>query len=138
MDTLNKYNKDFLEQKVIEYINKLKDPAKIKIVIFSKYKFGISSKYMKKYFENLITMNPPENINKKNNIYENIELNTSQLIYIKSNFKDPNYIRIIYYINNENNNESYSELFYKKKYFLYIQDFFDEKKKRFFIFIINQ
>ena len=128
MDTLNKYNKDFLEQKVIEYINKLKDPTKIKIVIFSKYKFGISSKYMKKYFENLITMNPPENINKKNNIYKNIELNTSQLIYIKSKFKNSNYIRIIYFINNKNN-ETYSELYYKKKFFFYIKYFFDDTKK---------
>ena len=45
-----------LWKKVLEYIYKLIDPANIKITIFSKYKFLISSKYIKKYFHYLTTM----------------------------------------------------------------------------------
>ena len=128
--SLSKYTNDQLKENIRNYIKKVIDPKKIKIVIFSKYKFLVSSKYMKKYFEYLITMESPkdDNNNKWKNEYEIKEFNKSQILFIKSNFNDPNVVRIIFYIDKKGN-ESYSELFYNSKYFYYIVDFFHETKE---------
>ena len=128
--SLSKYTNEQLKEKLKNYIKKFINPKKIKIVIFSKYKFLVSSKYMKKYFEYLTTMESPKDTidNKKENEYEIKEFNKSQIIFIKSSFNDPNAIRIIFYIDKKGN-ESYSELFYNSKYFYYIVDFFDETKE---------
>ena len=128
--SLSKYTNDQLKENIRNYIKKVIAPKKIKIVIFSKYKFLVSSKYMKKYFEYLITMESPKdnNNNKRKNEYEIKEFNKSQILFIKSNFNDPNVVRIIFYIDKKGN-ESYSELFYNSKYFYYIVDFFHETKE---------
>ena len=46
--TISRLDKKDLKKKVIDYINKLINPKNIKIVIFTKFKFLVSSKYMKK------------------------------------------------------------------------------------------
>ena len=125
--TLDKYSDQELEEKVKEYFKQIIDPKKIKIVLFSKYKFLISAKYMKKYFRYLTTIKLPNNTNTEKK-YEINEFNKSQIIFIKSEFSDPNFIDIIYFIDKKIN-ESYSELFYKDQYFYYIKDFFDETKE---------
>ena len=136
--SLNKYTNEQLKEKLKNYIKKVINPKKIKIVIFSKYKFLVSSKYMKKYFEYLTTMESPKDTidNKKENEYEIKEFNKSQIIFIKSSFNDPNAIRIIFYIDKKGN-ESYSELFYNSKYFYYIVDFFDETKEGSLYFLLT-
>ena len=125
--TLNKYNDSELQEKVQEYIKHIIDPKKIKIVLFSKYKFLISAKYMKKYFNYLTTMDPPQNNNYEKK-YELKDFKKAQILFIKSDFNEPNYIKIIYFIDKKIN-ETYSELFYKNTFFNYIVDFFQEKKK---------
>ena len=129
------YNTSVLKEKVINYINELINPKNIKIVIFSKYKFLISSKYLMKHFEYLINKKPEESDNdikksgdNKENSIENIQIKTSQLIYIKPNIYESDYIKIIYYINRIKE-ETFSELFYKKDYFRYIVDILSERKE---------
>ena len=142
---INKYGKKGFQDKVINYINdKLKDPSNIKIVLFSKYKFLISSKYMKKYFDYLINIKPNvkndknmginniNNINKNeyksNNLFNFKEIKKSQIIFLKGSSTDTNYIKIIYYID-KIKNETFEELFYKSNYFNYIFDILCETKK---------
>jgi len=136
--SLNKYTNEQLKEKLKNYIKKVINPKKIKIVIFSKYKFLVSSKYMKKYFEYLTTMESPKDTidNKRENEYEIKEFNKSKIIFIKSSFNDPNTIKIIFYIDKKGN-ESYSELFYNSKYFYYIVDFFDETKEGSLYFLLT-
>ena len=136
--SLSKYTNEQLKEKLKNYIKKVINPKKIKIVIFSKYKFLVSSKYMKKYFEYLTTMESPKDTidNKRENEYEIKEFNKSKIIFIKSSFNDPNTIKIIFYIDKKGN-ESYSELFYNSKYFYYIVDFFDETKEGSLYFLLT-
>ena len=124
-EIINNYNKIDLKNKVIDYIDKLFNPQKIKIVLFSKFKFLVSSKYMKRHFSELINMerkdiNEPEP--------EIKEFNKSQIFYIKANYYEKNYIKIIYYID-KINNETFSELSYKSGYFNYISYFLNETKE---------
>ena len=118
---------------ISNYIENLINPTKIKIVIFSKYKFSILSKYMKYYFKYLtnaeiISNDKTQNDNKeKMSQNEQNNFNTSQLFYIKANNYESNYIKIIYYINKVGN-ESFSELNYKQYYFNYISDFISKTK----------
>ena len=129
--TLSKYDYKEIKDKVLDYIhNLINHPEKMKIVLFSKYKFLISAKYMKKYFKDIINKKNLEYKNKDNNnkYYTPKEFNKSQIFYIKTNNYEPNYIRIIYYID-KINNESFSELNYKSNYFNYIMDFLNEKKE---------
>ena len=109
------------------YIDKLINPKKIKIVIFSKYKFSISSNYMKHYFKYLTNKKYSEENNKENNDKEIKEFNKSQIIYIKAEEHESNYLKIIYYIDKVNN-EDFPELFYKKNFLLYLSDFIAKKK----------
>ena len=146
---INKYGYKAFQNKVINYINcKLKDPSNIKIVLFSKYKFLVSSKYMKKYFEYLINYKPENqkneclkdqkknsndikdnNKNKENNkLFEFEKFKKSQIIYMKESSSEKNYIKIIYFIE-KINNQSYTELFYKSNYFNYIYDILSETKE---------
>ena len=130
-DTLSKYNYKELKDNVSDYIhNLISHPEKMKIVLFSKYKFLISSKYMKKYFKDIIDRKRLDNKNNdNNNKYDEFKnFKKSQIFYIKANNYEPNYIKIIYYIDKVNN-ESFSELYYKENYFVYIIDFLDEKKE---------
>ena len=125
--------RDVSFEEISNYIKSLINPSKIKIVLFSKYKFSILSKYMKYYFSyltnaeilsnDLIQKYNKENIN-RNEIYN---FNTSQIFYIKANNYESNYIKIIYYINKVAN-ETYSELSYKQYYFNYISDFISKTK----------
>ena len=112
-------------ENISEYLIKLINPSKIKIVLFSKYKFLISSKYMKYYYYYL-THKSLSNNEKENKSYTN-DFITSQIFFIKANYYDSNYIKIIYYIN-KIGNESYSELSYKQYYFNYISDFLSKTK----------
>ena len=128
-DSINNYDNDELKQKVMTYIKEIIDPSKIKIVFFSKYKFLISAKYMKKYFQYLTNMEKTNN--KENttiNEFDSKKFKTSQILYLKAEYHDTNYINIIYYID-KINNESYIELFHKANYFNYIIDFLNEKKE---------
>ena len=130
-ETISKYENDDkkkLKEKVTNYINKMIDPSKIIIVLFSKYKFLISAKYMKKYFQYLTHMEKPKNNEDNENKFDNLEFNTSQIFYIKIDYYEINYIKILYYIDKVDN-ESYIELFYKTKYLYYIIDFLEEKKE---------
>ena len=128
-DTIDKYDINDLKQKTLNYLKQLINPKNIKIVLFTKYKFLVSSKYMIKSFQYLINKNSDimteEN---KSNSFKNMEFKKSQIIYMKNQNKDPNYIKIIYFID-KINNETYSELYYKKNYFYYIVDILSETKK---------
>jgi hypothetical protein len=55
-EVINNYNIIDLKNKVIDYIEKLVNPQKIKILLFSKFKFLVSSKYMIRHFNDLINM----------------------------------------------------------------------------------
>ena len=126
--SLSLYNDTELVNNVSEYIQNLINPEKIKIVLFSKYKFIISSKYMKNYFHYLT--HKQNNTNKRYEEKYKYEINDfkkSQIIYIKANDHESNYIKIIYYID-KIKNESYSELIYKSNYLIYITDFLMETK----------
>ena len=126
--SLGKYNKTDLKKRVLKYIKKMINPSKIKIVFFSKYKFLISSKYMKKYFSYLTTMEKPKDGNENEEIFNFTQSNKSQIIYINGNHYDDNEINIIYYIE-KIQNESYSELYYKGNYLNYIINFLKETKE---------
>ena len=127
-ETIEKYEKNELKKKVLDYIEELIDPTKIKIVFFSKYKFLISANYMKNYFSYLTNMEKPKNSKFKEKIYENQKVSASQIIFTNEDYYYNNYIHIYYYIE-KINNESYTELFYKSKYLNYIIDFLNEKKE---------
>ena len=135
--------KDINFEEISNYLDNLINPPKIKIVLFSKYKFSLSSKYMKYYFKYLIdkeklSKNKNEYYAKENlNEYGEKEFNTSQIFYIKANYYESNYIKIIYFINKVSN-ESFSELFYKQNYFNYISDFISKTKNGSLYSIINQ
>ena len=124
-------NPNELKQKIMACYKQLTNPKNIKIVLFSKYKFLISSKYMKKFFQYLINKTTEdsdiENDN-DNNISENMELKKSQIISIRTNYFESNYIKIIYFIDKVSN-ETYSEMHYKKGYFNYIADILSESKE---------
>ena len=124
-------NPNELKQKIMACYKQLTNPKNIKIVLFSKYKFLISSKYMKNSFQYLINKTNEdsdiENDN-ENNIIENIELKKSQIISIRTNYFESNYIKIIYFIDKVSN-ETYSEMHYKKGYFNYIVDILSESKE---------
>lgn len=125
-DSLSKYTLNELKTKVKEYIDQLIDAKKIKIVLFSRFKTSISSKYMKKFLKFLTTMEKPKNIIK--NEFKVNEFKTSQIFFIVADYYDINYIDILYYIDRINS-ESFSELFYKANYLNYIIDFLTEKKE---------
>ena len=129
--------KDINIEQISKYIKKLIVPSKIKIVLFSKYKFSLFAKYMKYYFKYLI--NKENEIQKYDSEKEYLpnDFNTSQIFYIKANYYEKNYIKIIYYINKVNN-ESYSELYYKQNYFKYISDFISKTKNGSLYSIINK
>jgi len=124
--SLGKYTNTELKSKVKEYIEQLIDPKKIKIVLFSRYKTSISSKYMKNYFKFLTSMEKPKKLNKNEFVIK--EFKTSQMFLLYADYYDINYIDIYYYID-KINSESYSELFYKSSYLNYIIDFLKEKKE---------
>ena len=144
-EIIDRYTIPQLKDKIIDYIDKLIDPKNIKIVLFSKYKFLISSKYMINSFKYLINKN--SNINEakneylknknENNIIDDLEFKSSQIIYIKEKTYDSNYIKIIYYIN-KINNEDYNELFYKEDYFNYIVDILSETKEGSLYALLNK
>ena len=131
-DILPEGNPSILNQinlsQVKDYLEKLINPSKIKIVIFSKYKFSLSSKYMKHNFKYLIDKkNITEKTDSLKEQLKNKEFNKSQIFYIKSGEHDTSYVKIIYYIDKVNN-EDFSELTYKKSYFYYISDFLEKNK----------
>ena len=116
--------------KVKDYLEKLINPSKIKIVIFSKYKFYLSSKYMKHYFRYLIEKNDSSSETTDEfdeNKNEERVFNKSQLIFMNLENDNNNYIKIIYYIDKVDD-EDYPELYYKQAYFKYISDFINKKK----------
>ena len=124
-EVISNYNRIDLKNKVIDYIEKLFNPQKIKIVLFSKFKFLVSSKYMKRHFSELINMNRKDIDEPEPEIKE---FNKSQIFYIRANYYENNYIKIIYYID-KINNETFSELSYKSGYFNYISYFLNETKE---------
>ena len=121
-------NTDF--SKVKGYLEELINPSKIKIVIFSKYKFSLSSKYMKYNFKYLIEKKNFTSETKgelKENKKEDRVFNKSQLIFMNLTNDDTNYLKIIYYIDKVDD-EDFPELYYKQAYFEYISDFINKKK----------
>ncbi len=140
-ETIYKYNKTELEKKTIKYIKKLINPNNIKIVLFSKYKFLVSSKYMIKSFQYLINkeyQEPEKDSDDENddNIFDKIELKKSQIIYMKCKNYETNYIKIIYFID-KINNESFSELYYKSNYLNYISDILSETKENSLYYLLT-
>ena len=132
-DSLNKYSREELKSKVINFIYEMADPKKIKIVFYSKYKNLITSKYIKKYFNYLITQDSkkPNSFPTKNNSknkFRTKKFNTSQIIYLKGDNYKTRYIDILYYIDKKEN-DTFSELIYKSYYFNYIKDILYEKKE---------
>ena len=116
--------------KVKDYLEELINPSKIKIVIFSKYKFSLSSKYMKYNFKYLIEKKNFTSETKgelKENKKEDRVFNKSQLIFMNLTNDDTNYLKIIYYIDKVDD-EDFPELYYKQAYFEYISDFINKKK----------
>ena len=140
-ETISKYNYSELKKKTINYINNLLNPENIKIVLFSKYKFIISSKYMIKYFQYLINKNYTKNQQKEKleekKFKHNSKFKKSQIFYIKANDDETNYIKIIYFID-KIKNESYNELFYKEDYFNYIIDILSETKEGSLYSLLNK
>ena len=66
-----------------------------------------------------------------------MEFKKSQIIYMKTNSYEANYIKIIYYIE-KINNETYNKLFYKEDYFNYILDFLYETKEDSLYSLLNK
>ena len=117
---------------VKDYLEKLVNPSKIKIVTFSKYKFSLSFKYVKHNFRYLIENNnfsskTTEGFNENKN--EERVFNKSQLIFMNLTNDKFNYLKITYYIDKVDD-EDYPELFYKKSYFEYISYFLNKKIDR--------
>ena len=131
-ETILKYDSKYLKNKTLNYIQKIINPKNIKIVLFSKYKFLITAKYMKKYFQYLIDKKSEDSnvddINFEKSPFFNNKFNTSQIFYIKSHRSEMNYIKIIYFID-KIKNETYSELYHKIGYFNYITDILSETKE---------
>ena len=129
-EIISKYNKKDLKIKTMDFFKKLINPENIKIVLFSKYKFLVSSKYMIKSFQYLINKEPEDskNIISEQKSFESDDFKKSQIFYIKGNSYDTSYIKIIYYIDRIKN-ETFSELYYKTGYFSYITSILSEKKK---------
>ena len=134
--SLSKYTKEEIKSKVIDYIIDLIDPKNIKIIIFSKYKLLTTSKLIKKYFNYLITKKSPKDKsfstrdtnNKNQTKFQLQKFNTSQMIYLKTEYNGNYFIDILYYIDKKEN-ESYSELIYKSHYLNYIKDILSETKE---------
>ena len=125
-ESVQKYtSNNQLKELVLNYTKKMINPSNIKIAFFSKYKFLISSKYMKKYF-NYLTKMKSHKIDEDE--FEIGNFSKSQIIYYREKYYDSNFIDILYYIDRVGN-ESYSELEYKANYLNYIIDFINEKKK---------
>ena len=129
-EIISKYNKEDLKIKTMDFFKKLINPENIKIVLFSKYKFLVSSKYMIKSFQYLINKEPEDsqNITSEQKSFESDDFKKSQIFYIKGNSYDTSYIKIIYYLDRIKN-ETFSELHYKMGYFSYITSILSEKKK---------
>ena len=90
-DTIHKYDINDLKQKTLNYLKQLINPKNIKIVLFSKYKFLVSSKYMIKSFQYLINKNSDiMTEDNKSNSFKNMEFKKSQIIYMKNQNKDAN------------------------------------------------
>ena len=140
-EIMDRYTISDLKNKLIDYLNKLIDPKNIKIVIFSKYKFIISSKYMINAFQYLINkknnINEEKNNEKNKNPIDQLKFKKSQIIYIKSNSYDTNFIDILYYIDNKNN-ETFNKLFYREDYFNYITNILSETKEGSLYSLLNQ
>ena len=126
-ESIQKYGDEELKINVMNYIENLIDPSKIKIVFFSKYKILFTAKYMKKYFSYLTNMKKSNN-NKDNEEFKIKTTITSQIFYLKEEDYESNYLEIVYYLD-KINNESYIELCYKASYLNYIIDFLNEKKE---------
>jgi hypothetical protein len=129
-EIISKYSKEDLKIKSMDFFKKLINPENIKIVLFSKYKFLVSSKYMIKSFQYLINKEPEDsqNITSEQKSFESDDFKKSQIFYIKGNSYDTSYIKIIYYLDRIKN-ETFSELHYKTGYFNYITRILSEKKK---------
>ena len=114
----------------------------IKIVFYSRYKNLITSKYIKKYFNYLITKDSkkPKSLSTKNkskNEFTNKKFNTSQIIFLKGYNYESRFIEFLYYIDKKEN-ETFSEFKYKSHYLNYIIDILDEKKEGSLFYLLNK
>ena len=140
--SLNKYKKEELKAKVIDYIYEMIEQKNIKIVFYSRYKNLITSKYIKKYFNYLITKDSkkPKSLSTKNkskNEFTNKKFNTSQIIFLKGYNYESRFIEFLYYIDKKEN-ETFSEFKYKSHYLNYIIDILDEKKEGSLFYLLNK
>ena len=110
---------------VIESIMKLvlSDPSKIKIVLYSHYKFSLMKKYFLKAFNNIINRPKKNNDEIQQNAYDIGEFSTNKIIYYVLNDYDNNYIEINYFLSN---NVTHGQLIKDSEYLNYI------------IYILNQ
>ena len=140
--SLNKYSKEELKAKVIDFLYEMIEPKNIKIVFYSRYKNLITSKYIKKYFNYLITKGSkkPKSLSTKNkskNEFTKNKFETSQIIFLKGNNYESRFIKILYYIDKKEN-ENFSEFKYKSYYLNYIVDILDEKKEGSLYYLLNK
>ena len=101
----------------------LSDPSKIKIVLYSHYKFSLMIKYFLKAF-NIIAYIPKNNNNEFwQNAYNISKFTTNKIIYYPLNKFSVNFIEINYFLTN---NVDYEQLIKDSQYLTYI------------IYILNQ
>ena len=128
-----KNKREELKNKIMNFIKIITNPRNIKIVLFSRYKFSISSKYMKKAFQYLINQKMKKPTKKKNigkndeYLFDSKDFKKSQIIFTFVPNSQQNILKIIYFID-KIEEESYSEFYYKKGYFNYLVDILSETK----------
>ena len=98
----------------------LRDPSKIKIVLYSQYKVSLMKKYFLKYFTETINKNKisDNNINQLN-AYNLSDFETNKIIYFELKDVDDNYIEINYFLNKKDN-ITYNQLIKDSQYLSYI------------------
>ena len=130
-DILNKLNGSY--DKIIDIMNDLFDPMKIKLIFYTHYKMSLMKKFILKYLESITKKENKNNNNKDTKPYTS--LNTSKIIYHLIERNESNYMKINYYISN--NNASLDELYIDSGYFNYLKYILDETHNESLYYILT-
>ena len=104
--------------KILKVMNViLSDPSKIKIVLYSHYKFSFMKKFFLKAFNNIINRPEKSNNEIRPNAYNIGEFTTNKIIFYYSDKNDNNFIEINYFLTN---NITYEQLIKDSQYLNYI------------------
>ena len=113
-------NDNFTE--IINIMEEIFNPKKIKLIFYSQYKMSLMRKYILRYLQNITKLEVPDRGDDKDNGFKN--LITNKIIYHQIGNNENNYIKINYYINNEKAN--FNELYIDSGYFNYLKYILDE------------